>query len=57
MRIKVLSGGRKSIELPLSDAELNFQMRRIGIEELDGLLMECVIVENWTSIYVDLMVF
>ena len=25
MRIKVLSGGRKSIELPLSDAELNFQ--------------------------------
>ena len=23
MRIKVLSGGRKSIELPLSDAELN----------------------------------
>ena len=33
MRIKVLSGGRKSIELPLSDAELNFQMRRIGIEE------------------------
>ena len=34
MRIKVLSGGRKSIELPLSDAELNFQMRRIGIEEM-----------------------
>ena len=33
MRIKVLSGGRKSIELPLSDAELNFQRRRIGIEE------------------------
>ncbi len=33
MRIKVLSGGRKIIELPLSDAELNFQMRRIGIEE------------------------
>ena len=33
MRIKVLSGGRKSIELPLSDAELNSQMRRIGIEE------------------------
>ena len=33
MRIKVLSGGRKSIELPLSDAELNFQMKRIGIEE------------------------
>lgn len=33
MRIKVLSGGRKSIELSLSDAELNFQMRRIGIEE------------------------
>lgn len=33
MRIKVLSGGRKSIEWPLSDAELNFQMRRIGIEE------------------------
>lgn len=33
MRIKVLSGGRKNIELPLSDAELNFQMRRIGIEE------------------------
>jgi hypothetical protein len=29
MRIKVLSGGRKSIELPLSDAELNFQMKRI----------------------------
>ena len=29
----MLSGGRKSIELPLSDAELNFQMRRIGIEE------------------------
>lgn len=27
MRIKVLSGGRKSIELPLSDAELNFQMK------------------------------
>ena len=33
MRIKVLSGGRKIIELPLSDAELNLQMRRIGIEE------------------------
>ena len=33
MRIKVLSGGRKGIELPLSDAELNFQMRRIDIEE------------------------
>lgn len=33
MRIKVLSGGRKNIELPLSDAELNFQMMRIGIEE------------------------
>lgn len=33
MRIKVLSGGRKNIELSLSDAELNFQMRRIGIEE------------------------
>lgn len=33
MRIKLLSGGRKNIELPLSDAELNFQMRRIGIEE------------------------
>jgi len=33
MRIKVLSGGRKSIELPLSDAELNFQMRQIGIKE------------------------
>ncbi len=33
MRIKVLSGGRKIIELPLSDAELNFQTRRIGIEE------------------------
>lgn len=30
MRIKVLSGGRKSIELPLSDAELNFQMRRMN---------------------------
>lgn len=34
MRIKVLSGDRKSIELPLSDAELNFQMKRIGIEEI-----------------------
>lgn len=34
MRIKVLSGGRKSIELSLSDAELNFQMKRIGIEEI-----------------------
>ena len=33
MRIKVLSGGRKNIELPLSDAELNFQMRQVGIEE------------------------
>ncbi len=33
MRIKVLSGGRKGIELPLSDAELNFQMKRIGIED------------------------
>ena len=33
MRIKVLSGGRKNIELHLSDAELNLQMRRIGIEE------------------------
>jgi len=33
MRIKVLSGGRKKIELPWSDAELNFQMRRNGIEE------------------------
>ena len=32
MRIKVLSGGRKNIELPLSDEDLNFQMRRIGIE-------------------------
>ena len=37
MRIKVLSGGRKNIELSLSDAELNFQMRRIGIEETVGL--------------------
>ena len=34
MRIKVLSGGRRNIELPLSDAELNLQMRRIGIEEI-----------------------
>ena len=33
MRIKVLSGGRRNIELPLTDTELNFQMRRIGIEE------------------------
>lgn len=33
MRIKVLSGGRKNIELPLSDVELNFQMRRIDIGE------------------------
>ena len=33
MWIKVLSGGRKNIELPLSDAKLNFQMRRMGIEE------------------------
>ena len=33
MRIKVLSGGRKNIEMPLSDAELNLQMRQIGIEE------------------------
>ena len=33
MRIKVLSGGRKSIELPLSDAELNFQMKRIVFRE------------------------
>ena len=33
MRIKVLSGGRKGIELPLSDAGLNYQMRRIDIEE------------------------
>ena len=42
MRIKVLSGGRKSIELPLSDAELNFQMRRIGIEETVSM---CRLVE------------
>lgn len=33
MRITVLSGGRRNIDLPMSDAELNFQMRRIGIEE------------------------
>lgn len=33
MRIKVLGGGRKGIELPLSDAGLNYQMRRIDIEE------------------------
>lgn len=33
MRIKVLGGQRKSIELPVTDAELNFQMRQIGIVE------------------------
>lgn len=43
MRIKVLSGGRKSIELPLSDAELNFQMKRIGIEEIVPV---CRLVEH-----------
>ena len=41
MRIKVLSGGRKNIELPLSDAELNFQMRRIGIEEIGTHMQAC----------------
>ncbi len=33
MRIKVLSGGWKNIELPMTDSELNFRMKRIGIEE------------------------
>lgn len=46
MRIKVLSGGRKNIELPLSDAELNFQMRRIGIEETVPMCRLVEVSEN-----------
>lgn len=33
MKITILSGGRRSIELPLSDEELNFQMRQMDIRE------------------------
>ena len=51
MRIKVLSGGRKSIELPLSDAELNFQMRRIGIEETVPMCRLVEVSEKDNGIY------
>ena len=33
MKITILNGGHRSIELPLSDEELNFQMRQMGIRE------------------------
>lgn len=33
MKITILNGGHRSIELPLSDKELNFQMRQMGIRE------------------------
>lgn len=33
MKITILIGGHRSIELPLSDEELNFQMRQMGIRE------------------------
>lgn len=33
MKITILNGGHRSIELPFSDEELNFQMRQMGIRE------------------------
>lgn len=33
MRIRVLNGGQRTIELPLSEEELNFRMKRSGVEE------------------------
>ena len=33
MKITILNGGYRSMELPLSDEELNFQMRQMGIRE------------------------
>lgn len=33
MKITILNGEHRSIELPLSDEELNFQMRQMGIRE------------------------
>lgn len=33
MKITILNGGHRSIELPLSDEELNFQMRQMGMRE------------------------
>lgn len=33
MKITILNGGHRSIELPLSDEKLNFQMRQMGIRE------------------------
>ena len=33
MKITIINGGHRSIELPLSDEELNFQMRQMGIRE------------------------
>ena len=33
MKITILNGRHRSIELPLSDEELNFQMRQMGIRE------------------------
>lgn len=33
MKITILIGGHRSIELPLSDEELNFQMRQMGMRE------------------------
>lgn len=33
MKITILNGGHRSMELPLSDKELNFQMRQMGIRE------------------------
>ena len=33
MKITILIGGHRSIELPLSDEELNFQMRQMALEK------------------------
>lgn len=33
MKITILIGGHRSIELPLSDEELNFQMRQMGMTD------------------------
>ena len=33
MKITILNGGHRSMELPLSDKELNFQLRQMGIRE------------------------
>lgn len=42
MRIKVLNNRQNYMELPMTDAELNFEMRRMGIHET---VPKCKVVE------------